>query len=131
MRGTAYGNGPMQVLHFRPPGYDEGAFRLAVELTADEQAIVASAPAVSFEIPRLPRRSILSDRAYEVAAAVNGDVQLRGVLARDGWFGHCYTNGIEEARNPTPMATVVAELEARVNGALGIMRGWVEAARRR
>jgi hypothetical protein len=121
----------MQVLYFRPPGYDEGAFRLAVELNAEEQAVVASAPSVSFEIPRLERRSIYSDRDYEVAAVVNDNVELRGVLTRAGWFGHCYTNGVEEAHNPTPIGNVVTRLEERVNGALAIMRRWVDAARRR
>jgi hypothetical protein len=119
----------MQVLSFTPPGYDDGAFRLAVDLNAEERAIVASTPSISFELPQLARRSIHSDHAYTVACSVNGVVQMRGVLIREGWFGHCYTNGVAEQDNPTPMATVIAALETNVNVALTTMRGWYNAAR--
>lgn len=115
----------VRVLYFRPTGYDVGAFRLAVQLTSDERDIVSSAPPVSFEVPKLPKRTIISDRDYEVGAVVDSVPELRGVLTRDGWFGHCYTNGIDEAQNPTPMTDVVDKVAAEVTVALDTMKRWV------
>lgn len=120
----------MRATAFRPPGYDHGAFRVYVQLAPEEKELVRVAPPIAFCLPRLDRRTVLADRGFDVAA-VNGDqVEIRGVLNADaGWWGHCYTNGVEEDANPTPIDHVVRELEGSVRTALETMSAWMNLTR--
>jgi len=118
----------MQVVCSRPTGYQDGAFRLCIALTPAERALVEAAPQIAFAIPRLRRRAVYPDAGYQVAAPINGAVELRGILTRDGWYGDCYSNGVTEARNPTPVALVVQHLAASVDAALAVMREWADHA---
>jgi hypothetical protein len=47
-----------------------------------------------------------------------------GVLNSKGWFGHCYTNGIEEKDNPTSIEDVKDALAKNINAILKVMKDW-------
>lgn len=112
----------MQIHICRPTGYDFGAYTVEINLDPSEWNDFHGWPIV-FEIPKLNKRALYPDEHYRVAVPVSGSaIEFRGIL-RDGcWSGHCYSNGIEESENPTPIVTVKRALEANIQTALQIMK---------
>lgn len=119
----------MEVLAHRPVGYDLGAYRLVIRLSEDEERIVRDAPRIAFRLPKLPKRSVIADSGFNVAAVLAGEVELMGVLQLGaGWLGHCYTNGVEERANPTPIGAVTSALQQNAEQAIATMRAWLRIA---
>lgn len=99
----------------QPDDYMHGAWRARITLRSAETMRFLGAP-VPFPLPRLDARRIHPDDGYAVAAA-NWDgigSGLDGVFVDGVWEGHIYSNGIEEADNPTPIAAVAEALKTSV-----------------
>lgn len=112
----------MQIQICRPHGYDLGAYTVEINLDPSEWNDFHGWPIV-FEIPKLDKRALYPDEHYRVAVPVSRtEIELRGILRNGCWRGHCYSNGVEENDNPTPIATVKVALEANINNALQIMK---------
>lgn len=83
---------------FRPDGYQYGAWRVELRLTAALQRFISDC-SLQFDIPELPKRHILMAPAFRFGPRAGRFV--------DGiWKADLYSNGIEEARNPTSLDAV-------------------------
>lgn len=108
----------MNIVTLRPKGYDEGAFTVEVNLEPSEWDKCRGWPIV-FKIPSLAKRALYPDEHYRVAIPhASKEIEIGGVL-RDGcWRGHCYSNGVEESKNPTPITEVEAALQKNIGDAV-------------
>ena len=107
----------------QPETYMNGAYRARVTLPAADKAAFKGVP-IAFPLPRLPNRRVHADDGFFVAAS-NWDETgsgFDGVLVDGVWQGHIYTNGIDEDANPTPIADVVAALQAAVTERVTVLR---------
>ena len=106
----------------RLPTYDEGAFAVTIQVEPRWWQDIPVTPVV-FDIPKLTDRAIYSDAGYRIAVPNNkSDVEIKGALHQGKWMGHCYTNGVPESQNKTPVKDVEAALETSVEQALSILR---------
>lgn len=103
----------MKIKIIQPEGYDFGAYRVTIQLDDDEKEIIRDRP-LTFKIPRLSYRSILSDDGYRMAEFVNDEVILGGMIIDGIWRGHVYSNGIGEEKNPVSIESVTNSLEERI-----------------
>ena len=95
---------------FKPDRYDHGAWR--VEMHAGSLARKELwGGRYDFVVKPLPARNLIAEQGFR-----SGEERFRIV---DGvWLGDLYTNGIEEARNPTSIDHVHAALMRSANHAL-------------
>lgn len=84
---------------FRPDHYEEGAWRVEIELTSP---LADRVPSLAFSLPELPHRMCHPEREY--VRVIGG--KLQGCFVDRHWFGDVYSNGIAESENPTDIDTV-------------------------
>jgi hypothetical protein len=102
----------MKVTYKQDQQYISGMYNLAVELTPDERTfLLESSRGVPFNIPQFTHWWIRSSDGS----------RHRGLLTPGGWIGRCESFGLTETQNTTPVATVIARLEANINEALAGM----------
>lgn len=94
------------IIHiYRPEGYDNGAWRIAMSLRDPAESYWMGA-SIPFRLPQLAKRRISSDKGFEAVIGVPHDTdfvnyELGGVFIDGKWFGHIYSNGCPEKDNPT------------------------------
>ncbi|ODJ92709.1 hypothetical protein BB779_24625 (plasmid) [Pseudomonas viridiflava] len=110
----------VQIRISRPEGYMHGAWRAEIKLRKPEECPY---PAV-FPLPKLERRMIRCDPEYHAAwfDAVTQLHEPAGVLNGGIWRGDCYSNGIAESDNPTPLEEVEKALRKNIEMVLEYLR---------
>lgn len=83
----------------RPDGYDLGAWRVEAKLNPRIVEQMDGIPLV-FSMPMLPQRICHTEMEYRVV--VDGALQDKFIDGK--WRAHMYSNGIEEAKNPTTIS---------------------------
>lgn len=96
---------------FRPDHYDERARRVEISLGHKYSELLNGAK-LQFSIPKLSYRMVHIDKGY-----MGNDVHV-GRLVDGQWFGDVYSNGIDEASNPTSIKTFRAALLLAVHDSL-------------
>lgn len=92
---------------FRPDGYQIGAWRVEMRLPPGIQRFWNDSP-FQFNIPQLTNRIFIMSSEFSVGHAV-------GRFVNGVWKADLYSNGIEEAKNPTSLAEVKRSLLQCVN----------------
>lgn len=115
----------MQVEARRPQGYEVGTYQLVIELDNLERRVWVRCQ-IPFEIPRLPYRSINGDDGYWKIDSRSGESRKMGVFRDRHWKGHCQTNSISEAQNPTAIGDVIEALRTEVAESLELAKRWAE-----
>jgi len=110
----------VQIRVSRPETYDAGAWRVEIKLRKPEECPYP----VVFPLPKLEKRLIHCDPEYR-AAWFDSATQLHepaGVLKDGMWRGDCYSNGIAESDNPTPLEEVEQALRKNIEMVLVHLR---------
>ena len=83
---------------YRPENHDFGAWRIKAHLNAHVRGALGNNSLV-FQLPSLANRMCRADKGYVRASAK----ELQGCFVKGVWYGHLYSNGIEEKENPTQL----------------------------
>lgn len=117
----------MQLSISVPQGYMHGAFHVQAKLEDEEVAAYLAWP-ISFAIPNLPKRSIVTRAGFIVAESIEGGIFLRGIFREGAFEADIYTNGIAEDENPTKINVVEkalkSSIEAAISSSMSIYRGF-------
>lgn len=110
----------VQIRVSRPEGYMHGAWRVEIKLRKPEECPY---PAV-FPLPQLERRVFRSDPEYDAAwfDAAKQSYEPAGILNEGIWRGACYSNGVDESDNPTPLKEVEQALRKNIEMVLEYLR---------
>jgi hypothetical protein len=98
---------------FRPDNYQLGAWRVEIRLPPGVRHFWNGSP-FQFDVPSLPKR------IFHMESQFKADTDI-GRFADGVWKADLYSNGIDEANNPTGLDVVKHTLLQRVNQA--ILRG--------
>jgi hypothetical protein len=98
--------------------YDDGAYKVWMELGKKEREVYEKYKVLTFRIPRLPKRFFRQEQVFSKAVAFENNVELRGIFVKGVWESHVYTNGIPEAENPTSIKAVEIALYESVEDSL-------------
>jgi hypothetical protein len=92
---------------FRPDNYQLGAWRVEIRLPLGVQRFWNGSP-FQFDIPQLAKRHFIMGPEFSFGPSI-------GCFIDGVWKADLYSNGIEEAKNPTSLAEIKRELLQRVN----------------